>query len=213
MCVHRWRLPRGPHRRWAVRSQLGPRLSAISRLVQAAFRAAADRLADRAPARIRRGVDDVGVLRIDAMSVKPVLSLMNRLRVHVAPPSVVLYKPRSPPAEQSGPCAATYTTSDARVDQDLADVLGLREAHALPGLARVSRLVDAVAEMRTALAGVFPGAKPSTLEFFGSISMQQKIVRALIVEQRNERRPRLTVFHNPPKAVAMYQVLGLLGRS
>src|SRR5262245_62260849 len=33
---------------------------------------------------------------------------------HVLPPSVVLYKPRSPPFTESGPCAATYTTSELR---------------------------------------------------------------------------------------------------
>src|SRR5262245_31818737 len=33
---------------------------------------------------------------------------------HVRPPSVVLYKPRSPPFTDNGPCAATYTTSELR---------------------------------------------------------------------------------------------------
>ncbi len=41
------------------------------------------------------------------MSLIPVSSLMNSTRVQVAPPSVVLYRPRSPPADQSGPCDET----------------------------------------------------------------------------------------------------------
>ncbi len=43
-------------------------------------------------------------------SVTPVCALTVMMLSHVLPPSIVLYKPRSPPSAQSGPCAATYTT-------------------------------------------------------------------------------------------------------
>src|SRR3954471_23375901 len=48
------------------------------------------------------------------MSFAPVQSSGPRILLHVFPPSVVLYTPRSPPFRQSGPCAATYTTSELR---------------------------------------------------------------------------------------------------
>ena len=44
-------------------------------------------------------------------SVTPVSSPAVSTAFHVFPLSVVLYSPRSPPDAQSGPCAATYTTS------------------------------------------------------------------------------------------------------
>src|SRR5581483_2125654 len=47
-------------------------------------------------------------------SVTPVFSLMDSTHFQVLPPSVVLYRPRSPPGPHSGPCAATYTTSELR---------------------------------------------------------------------------------------------------
>jgi hypothetical protein len=40
-------------------------------------------------------------------SETPVFALMVRTDFQVLPPSVVLYSPRSPPALQSGPWAAT----------------------------------------------------------------------------------------------------------
>ena len=47
-------------------------------------------------------------------SVKPVYWLISFVFVQVRPPSLVLYRPRSPPAAQSGPTAATYTTLGSR---------------------------------------------------------------------------------------------------
>ncbi len=47
-------------------------------------------------------------------SVTPVFSVIVKAAFQVAPPSVVLYKPRSPPAENNGPCAATQTTFELR---------------------------------------------------------------------------------------------------
>src|SRR5688500_6700182 len=47
-------------------------------------------------------------------SLAPVQSSTWSIRVHVVPPSVVLYMPRSPPLLHTGPCDATYTTSEFR---------------------------------------------------------------------------------------------------
>ena len=47
-------------------------------------------------------------------SVNPVCAEMDLVFVQVLPPSIVLKRPRSPPGAQSGPIAATYTTSGSR---------------------------------------------------------------------------------------------------
>src|SRR5207244_9479469 len=53
-----------------------------------------------------------------------------------------------------------------RVDDDLADMLGLLEAHLLPAFAAVVRAVDAVAVADAALAVVLPGADPDNVRVF-----------------------------------------------
>src|SRR5436305_9185554 len=47
-------------------------------------------------------------------SVTPVFSLMVSDAFQVAPPSVDLYRPRSPPGEKSGPCDATQMVLELR---------------------------------------------------------------------------------------------------
>src|SRR5688500_15333313 len=47
-------------------------------------------------------------------SFTPVQSSTCSTRAQVVPPSVVLYRPRSPPLLHTGPCDATYTTSELR---------------------------------------------------------------------------------------------------
>src|SRR6185437_86809 len=47
-------------------------------------------------------------------SPKPVYLLISLVFVQLLPPSVVLYKPRSPPEVQSGRSAATYTMFGSR---------------------------------------------------------------------------------------------------
>src|ERR1035441_1178962 len=49
-----------------------------------------------------------------ATSTTPVFSLTVSTAFQFFPPSVLLYSPRSPPAPQSGPSAATYTTFESR---------------------------------------------------------------------------------------------------
>ena len=56
-----------------------------------------------------------------------------------------------------------------------------------------------------------PVPSQSTLEFFGSISTQHRLCVLWSSNNGVNDAPRLTVFHSPPKAVAIYQVLGLFG--
>ena len=94
-------------------------------------------------------------------SVTPVSALIDSTAFHVCPPSVVLYRPRSPPEDHSGPMARDVDdVRVARIDDDVLDVLGVLEAHPLPRLAGVGRLVDAVAEADAALIVVLAGAEP-----------------------------------------------------
>ena len=55
-----------------------------------------------------------GFLVSRTTSVMPVSGLIVRIAVQVVPPSVVLYSPRSPPEDHSGPCDATYTVFGLR---------------------------------------------------------------------------------------------------
>src|SRR4029078_13080058 len=48
------------------------------------------------------------------MSVAPLFSVPGSTFFHVAPPSVVLNSPRSPPPRHSGPIAVTWTTLQLR---------------------------------------------------------------------------------------------------
>ena len=75
--------------------------------------------------------------------------------------------PRSPPAEtQRALRRDEHDVRVARVDHDLADVLGRGQADLGPGLARVHGLVDAVAEVGAALAGVLTRAQPDHVGVF-----------------------------------------------
>ena len=74
----------------------------------------------------------------------------------------------------------------ARIDEDLADVLGVLEPHVLPGLAGVGRLVDAVAEMRAALAGVLAGAEPDDVRVLRIDDDAAEREGAALVEDRRE---------------------------
>lgn len=142
----------------------------------------------------------------------PVLSLMKSTRCHVAPPSAVLNSPRSPPAENSGPCAATYTTSELRgsitmrpICSELASPMRL---HVLPASADLYNPSPKCA-LRWLLFSPVPSQR--TLASFGSISMQQRLCVVCSSKSGVKEAPRLTVFQRPPNAVAMYHVLGLDG--
>src|SRR5580692_6328367 len=55
-----------------------------------------------------------GFVGSSCTSATPVFSLMVSTAFQFFPPSELLYRPRSPPAPQSGPSAATYTTFESR---------------------------------------------------------------------------------------------------
>ena len=74
----------------------------------------------------------------------------------------------------------------AGVDDDVADVLRGLEAHALPGLARVGRLVDAVAEMGASLAVVLARAEPEDVRILGVDGHAAEGEDAVVVEDRRE---------------------------
>src|SRR5581483_11586921 len=123
-----------------------PRIAAVDRLVDAAARAAGDhrpRLAQRLP---HRGVEHARVRRIHRQvdGARPVAHVE-----HLAPAAAAVRG-----AEDAALRVRTERVAERRhvddvrvlrVDADLADELGLLEPDAVPGLARVRRLVDAVA--------------------------------------------------------------------
>src|SRR4029078_8179798 len=82
----------------------------------------------------------------------------------------------------------------ARVDQDLADVLGGSQPHALPRLAGVGGFVDAGAQSRAALAGVFTGAEPDHAGVLRIDDDAAEREGAAVVEDRREGRPAVAGF-------------------
>jgi hypothetical protein len=84
-----------------------------------------------------------------------------------------------------------------RIDHDVADVLGRREPHARPRLARVRGLVDAVAEVRAALALVLARAQPHHVRVLRIDHDAAQRKRAAVVEDGPERDPRIRRLPQP----------------
>ena len=167
--------------------QLRPRLAGVGRLEDAAFRPAADHLADRPPPLVRRREQDVRVLRVehdvadarvraDRQDRRPRRAAVGRL-VQAA------LAARRPERALRGDVDDVRV---ARIDQDLADVLRGLQAHALPRLAGVGRLVDAVTEMGAALAVVFARAEPEDVRVLRIDGDAAQGERPAIVEDRRE---------------------------
>src|SRR6185312_9030687 len=85
----------------------------------------------------------------------------------------------------------------ARVDDDLADVLGLLEPHALPRLASVDRLVDAVTEVGGPLRVVLARAEPEDVGVLRIDDDAAAVEGAAVVE---DRRPRDAAVDRLPHA-------------
>src|SRR4029453_14912282 len=141
-----------------------PGFPGVRRLVDAAFRPAADHLANGAAALIRRGVDDVGALRIeDDVADAGVGADRQDRRPGVAPVGRLVEAALAARREQRALGRDVDDVGLPRIDQNLPDVFRGFEPDALPRLAGVGRLVDAVSEMGAALAGFFTGAGPNEL--------------------------------------------------
>ena len=164
----------------------------------------------------RRWYDDAyitsGFFGSSTRSVMPVFSLMVSNADHVFPPSVVLYNPRSPPGENSGPCAATYTTFELRGSITI-----------LPICSEVSsptrfQVLPASVDLYTpspkcALRWLWfsPVPNQTMFELRGSTSTQHRLNDGPASKMGSNVTPRFTVFHNPPNAVATYQTFGSFG--
>src|SRR5262249_33237923 len=87
----------------------------------------------------------------------------------------------------------------ARVDQDLAEVLGFLEPHALPRLAGVSGLVNAVAEVRAALARILARPEPDDARVLRVDDNAAERERPAVVEDRRKRRSAVGGFPQSPE--------------
>ena len=90
-------------------------------------------------------------------------------------------------------------------------MLRILQPHALPRLSGIDRFVNAVAEVRAALAVVLARPNHRTLEYLGSMTTQQLLNAPPSSKIGVNVTPRLTVFHKPPNADATYQTLVLFG--
>src|SRR6185503_19303952 len=175
--------------------QLRPLLARVGALPDAALGAAADHLPHGAAALIRGCVDDVGVARVehDVADAGVVADVQHPLPFRAAVGRLV----ETALAARRPQRALRSDVDDvgvARVDQDLADVLGGGQPHALPRLAGVGGLVDAVPEMRAALAGVFTGAEPDDAGVFRIDDDAAEREGAAVVEDRREGRAAVAGF-------------------
>ncbi len=184
------------HRRQAF-GELRPLLAAVGGLVDAALGTAANQLTDGPPALIRRGVEHVGTLRIhhqvgdagvlaDREDGLPRLAAVGGL-VEAA---IAARRPERPDRGHVDHVRV------ARIDDDVLDVLGVLEPHALPGLAGIRRLVDAVAEGDAALVVVLAGAEPHHVRVLGVDGHRAERVRAVILE---DRRPGVAAILGLPE--------------
>src|SRR5262245_14598940 len=106
-------------------------------------------------------------------SVMPVFSLICRTAFHVWPPSEVLYKPRSPPADHSGPCTATHTTSLLRGSIVIRPIFSERSNPTRFHVAPASVLLNTPSPADALRRLVFsPVASHTTFELRGSTSTQ-----------------------------------------
>ena len=89
-------------------------------------------------------------------------------------------------ANRSTACPARSVNGVAvrRVDDDLRDALGVRQAHVRPGLAAVGRLVDAVADRDAVARPRFAGADPDVFRILRIERDRADRLHGLLVEHR-----------------------------
>src|SRR4051812_30173686 len=142
-----------------------------------------------------------------ARSLAPVSSSTYNTRFHVAPPSVVLYTPRSPPAPNSGPVAATST------------VLSFDGSIRMRPMCFESRSPTLVnvfppsVDLKTpspheVLCRLFDSPEPSqSTSGFDCDTVTSPIDISPLCSKTGVRMaPLLVVFHTPPCAVPTYQM-------
>jgi hypothetical protein len=146
------------------------------------------------------------------MSLIPVSGLIVSTADQVAPPSVVLYRPRSPPADQRGPCAATYTVlllrGSIRILPMCSEAASPMRVHVRPASVDLYTPSPKCALRWLVFS---PDPTQTTFESFGSTTTQQSVKEPCSSKTGTKVMPRLTVFHNPPNALATYHTLGFFG--
>ncbi len=178
--------------------ELRPRPAAVRRLEESAFRSAADHLADGAPALPHRRVEHVGVVRIDHDLVGA------RVRAHGQhglPRPAAVRRLVDAAVAAGGPQRSLHRDVDdvgvARIDLDVADVLGRLEADARERLAAVGRLVEAVAIRRAARVRVLAGAEPDDVRVLRIDDDAAQVEGAAVVEHRSPRVAAVVAFPQP----------------
>ena len=165
--------------------ELRPGGAAVGRFVDGALRAAVDQRPDVPAALVGGGEQHVGVARIeDDVGDAGVLADGQHLLPGLAAVGGLVQAAVAarPPERSLG--GDVDDVGVARVDDDLADVLGLLQAHVLPDLAAVVGAVDAVAVADAALAVVLAGADPDDVRVLRDRGRRADRIRAFVVEDR-----------------------------
>ena len=165
--------------------ELAPGRSAVDRLVDAGLRSRVHQRGHRAVALVRRGVEHVGVARIEQDVGDPGPGSGGQ---HGLPGHAVVGRAEEPTLAALGPERALGCDEDhsapARVDQDARDVLGLLEAELLEALAAVAAPVHAVAVPDVPTTDVLTRTDPEDVGVAGVERQAADRVRPLPVEDR-----------------------------
>ncbi len=188
---------------FARRQALGqfvPGPAAVGGLEHATIRSAANHLADMTHALVRAGEQGVGISRIKREVGEP------RRVVHVertgpCGPTVrgLVDAALAPRREQRSLCCDPDDVGVGGIHQNLADVLGGREARTRPRLTGVGRLVEAIAKVGGTLAGVFARAQPHHIGILRVHHHAAHVVRRVVIEDRLKRDAPVDRFPQPTK--------------
>ena len=144
-------------------------------------------------------------------SVTPVHSPLPRTSFHALPPSVDLYKPRSPPEDQSGPLGSHKNCIRvARVDQNFADVFTFLQPHVFETRTRVVADVDSVAETDMTSAIVFARSHPNRVAIARVNRDTTDGVGAVVLKNRIPSRARVGRFPDVARCDGDIPGVGLL---
>jgi hypothetical protein len=198
--------------RGQARPDLLPRRARVGRFVERAFGAAVDERPVVSASLVGRGVDGVGVVRIDydvgdagvladVERALPRLAAVGRLEE-----AAVAARPPERPLRRD-----VDHVGVARINHDATDVLRLFQADVAPRLAAVLRLVDAVAVGDAALRVVLARPDPDDERVLLIHRDPADGVRALVVEDRAEGRPAVLRPPHPARS-RRDEVLAVIAR-